>query len=579
MLDAVFKHEMVLAERRGRQRWLRWIFAGWLVCQAFYVAYSELLARIFFQRGCLTFVASVHLTELYWFQQILLIVLLVPGLTAGAITEEKVHGTLQHLLTTELGARHLLIGKQLARSALTGLLLLTSLPLFCWFGGLSGLHPITLLLFVAGQGVLILALAAVSLLASVWCRHTRDAVVIVYAAVIALFGLIHLLGGPLHYLDPFLALAPFDEEEIGARVLAFIAAWGLLGTVSLGLAAARLRPAYQRQLETVAGTRINRSTRSRRPPIGDNPIHWRECHVVGLAPVRAFRSLPRWLAFQLVFIISFLSSGGILIAHQVSGTATSNMPLLPNAAAVATTLGPFDSAVNFAFLVQALVVMLLASLVTGVRCSGAIVGEREKRTWEALLMTPVTARELVRDKLSAVMSASYPYLAAYAIPAILCSALTFSSAVIWTTAGLVLTLLAMYFLGAVGLYCSVRARTSWHSLLGTLAMGYFGGSIAYAVFTPVIFFMAAMLSIALSMLKLASEQFLGVSWHLSPRWGFFIPWAIASVIGLAFVFWLFARFCLTSAQNWIAQRERIRYWEPEARRPMRGSRRRMALPR
>src|SRR5262249_34477987 len=159
----VFKYEMVLAERRGRQRWLRWILAGWVVCQAFYVAYSEFLVAIFFQRGHVTFVVAEHLTELYWFQQILMIVLLVPGLAAGAVTEEKAHGTLQHVLTADLGTQHLLIGKQLARSALAGLLLLTSLPLLGLFGGLSGVDLSTFFLFIAGQCILILALAAASL--------------------------------------------------------------------------------------------------------------------------------------------------------------------------------------------------------------------------------------------------------------------------------------------------------------------------------------------------------------------------------------------------------------------------------
>src|SRR4051812_44370353 len=69
------------------------------------------------------------------------------------------------------------------------------------------------------------------------------------------------------------------------------------------------------------------------------------------------------------------------------------------------------------FLVQSLVALLLATLVVGVRCSGSITGEREKQTWEALLLTPVPAPQIVRSKLWGVIGASYWYLLAYAAPA------------------------------------------------------------------------------------------------------------------------------------------------------------------
>jgi hypothetical protein len=110
-------------------------------------------------------------------------------------------------------------------------------------------------------------------------------------------------------------------------------------------------------------------------------------------------------------------------------------------------------------------------------------------------------------------------------------------------------------------------------------VGYIGGSIASAVSMPVIGIVAIGLSIVLSLVELAAKHSLAVSWQLSSKRDLSIPIAAASVIVLALVFWLFARFCLTSTQNWIAQRERIRYWEPENRRPPRVLRRRMALPR
>src|SRR5262245_66316966 len=65
--------------------------------------------------------------------------------------------------------------------------------------------------------------------------------------------------------------------------------------------------------------------------------------------------------------------------------------------------------------------MLLASLLVGIRCSGAVSGEREKQTWEALLLTPLTSRQLIRGKLWGIMGASLIYVLAYAVPALLLS--------------------------------------------------------------------------------------------------------------------------------------------------------------
>ena len=45
-----------------------------------------------------------------------------------------------------------------------------------------------------------------------------------------------------------------------------------------------------------------------------------------------------------------------------------------------------------AFFLLGRCVLVVASLVIGIRCSGAISGEREKQTWEALLLTPLATQ-------------------------------------------------------------------------------------------------------------------------------------------------------------------------------------------
>ena len=138
--------------------------------------------------------------------------------------------------------------------------------------------------------------------------------------------------------------------------------------------------------------------------------------------------------------------------------------------------------------------MLLAGVVIGIRCSGAITGERERQTWEAVLLTPLSAKQLVHGKLWGVMGACYWYLLAYAVPAVLLSALGGIGSLGWTVLWLAVTVLAMYFMGAAGLWCSARSKTSWRSLLGTMALGYVGGFVLYGVAVPFLFIIALSLA-------------------------------------------------------------------------------------
>src|SRR5439155_15787681 len=115
-------------------------------------------------------------------------------------------------------------------------------------------------------------------------------------------------------------------------------------------------------------------------------------------------------------------------------------------------------------------VLLISSLIVGIRCSGAVTGERERQTWEALLLTPLAIRELIHGKLGGILGATYPYLLAYAVPAVTMALVLDPEELWWTLPGLLATWTAMSFAGAVGIWCSARYASSWRSLVGTLAI-------------------------------------------------------------------------------------------------------------
>src|SRR5262249_22122447 len=100
--------------------------------------------------------------------------------------------------------------------------------------------------------------------------------------------------------------------------------------------------------------------------------------------------------------------------------------------------GPSDE-----FFVQSIIAMLLASLMVGIRTSGTVSGEREKQTWEALLLTPLTSRQIIAGKLWGIMGSSYLYVLAYAVPALALSALGGPLPFFWTSIWLAVTWLAM----------------------------------------------------------------------------------------------------------------------------------------
>jgi ABC-type transport system involved in multi-copper enzyme maturation permease subunit len=206
--------------------------------------------------------------------------------------------------------------------------------------------------------------------------------------------------------------------------------------------------------------------------------------------------------------------------------------------------------------------MLLLSLVVGIRCSGAVTAEREKQTWEAVLLTPMTAKQIVQGKMWGVMGASYWYLLAYAAPAVSLSALSGPLGFAYTVLWLAATVLAMYFIGAAGLWCSVRAPNSWRSLLNTVLLGYLGGLAIYAVTSPIIGILAGMLLLVLAVIDLFAGTALAPMAY-SNQANFLRVFAVSSAIGLAVIFLLAARLFLYRTQRHIADRDRTRHWHDE----------------
>jgi len=579
VIGPVLYQELLLASRRTRQYVFRWIYAGWMILQLLGLAFIYIWQTIFFPETDFTILVCTMITPVFIVQQFILLVLTTPVFVAGAITDEKTRGTLQYLLTTDLTVWNIILGKWIARVIQVCVLYLTALPLFCFVGVLGGMELTTLF----GLGVVslltALAMGAASLLASVWARQTRDAVLGLLIALTVILVINWLLGdwwlrpffqslNPIYVLEPAWGSGDWAGfEAMMGRILMATLSCGIVTAVCLGLAAWRLRPAYIRQLQNEGRKKKARWWHAKRAVIAADPIRWKERQVEGIAPLPIFRQIPGWFGMLMVLLLTLGSCGTILYLNLPGGTGLEDLAAMivrgdfQGLVAKINMMGPCDDL----FMLQGVLVAFLASLVVGVRCSGAISGERERLTWEALLLSPLETRHLVRGKLRGIMGASYPYLRVYAVPAVLLSVLGGIPAFVWTVIALGVTLLAMYFIGAAGIWCSVRSKSSWRSLLGTLGFGYLGAFLIFVVTSPVIGLVSLFIYIILSMFDRAygTAATRMVGGFASFRNTMFI----SSAMTLAAAFYGAAKLFLNMAEQRVSDLERTRHWKFEPKRP------------
>jgi ABC-type transport system involved in multi-copper enzyme maturation permease subunit len=453
MVGPVFALELIRSSRRGGQHRFRWVYAAWLLLQFgifTYILFVSYALRRHANPAAAGDLACTFLALLVG-QQLLLFLLAAPSFAAGAITEEKMRRTLEDLLTTRLSAWEIVAGKLLAAVVRVLDLSLPGWLLLCFLSGVCSLDAVLLLALIGAVLAPLPALAATGVLASVWCRRTPSALFSAYLLAGAGFGVLCALGlllPGLHPLNvPALLAQQANPDQLLVGLLGAAAGWGSLSVVFLALAVWRLRPAYEGQL--AGGTRRARPEKKgvARPVVSDQPLRWKEQNIEGLRRLPVLRSLPRWVILGCLAGLSLPVFGLALLATWESHTG-------------GWFAGP------------GLAVAFLFSLAVGVRASATITSERERQTWEALLLTPLDAKQLIRAKVWGIIHSARPFLLACMIPAVLLALAAGPLAVVWVLVGWGATWIMMYYLGACGVRCSVKGTTSWKSLLATFGLGY-----------------------------------------------------------------------------------------------------------
>ena len=532
MLGPIFYLEMLLGGRRGRQYYLRWFIAGILTLQllGFYLKYDQVISEGRDTTGMIPPNAASNFggdfTRWLLMQQFLIILLATPVFTAGAVSDEKTRGTLLYLFAADLNAWEILIGKLLGRSFEVLLLLLTTLPLLCFIGVFGGVTPLALLAIALMFLGPVFAIGSASLLMSVWVRQTRDAVVGLYA-----------LGGLLYLL--WLGLV--ELGGLGARLAARCrqAAGDVLRPVLCGRPRSdcggaeghprapdwlvgRLghfwRDLFRHRRLAAAGS-LPETTRTFGPVHARRPLSAAASR--GQRRTAAVEGTARgWhrAAGDFEGLAALVRAAGNCRADRAARRVVAGIHVRTNDPRriemdfhlrhhhLARRLQDQRRRPGFSA-ARRHVVLVVGSLVVGIRCSGTISGEREKQTWEALLLTPLETQSLIRNKLWGILGAAVPYVMAYTIPALFLATLVgpdqgwilmvivailailvltvfrkqvdsirsfwvaLIAAVILmvisipigggvlflTFLCLIVTALAMFYMGAAGIFCSVRA--------------------------------------------------------------------------------------------------------------------------
>ena len=379
---------------------------------------------------------------------LVLIPLVVPGMVAGAIAEEDRRRTMLDLLTTRLTSAEIALGKLAAKLVQVAAMVAIILPVAAVAGAYDGLDVFAVGAAIGLVAMLTLAVGSASLFLSALFRRPRGAIVSAYLLMAAwLIGIpmaaeisantegpiASLIRGPLRlltmsnpyfagsYLNMLVNSRFFDDPATRAmqvwwvsKELVMLLAWAmgsqaiasvlfLIGAVAL-LRPVRVGvkwwPRWHRRRPRRAVGRVGPDP----PPMGDDPIGWKERYV----PEGSSALSARWgiAAMLALSIAAFADPARLALVEWFEGGSRMHRDELH---------GWLRDSI--------LALGLLWIMVVAAVGSGSIAGERERRTWESLTATPLTGRQIVRGKVVGTL---------------------------WTTRGLAAPIAALWVLGLIG---------------------------------------------------------------------------------------------------------------------------------
>jgi ABC-type transport system involved in multi-copper enzyme maturation permease subunit len=495
LFGPVLFYDLLRATRRGRYALLRCLYGAALLVMlfAFYSRWCDSIWDVFALEHINRHDAPRFAEEFFHAfisVQYVTVALLTPALTAGALAEEKERRTLEFLFTTELRNREIVLGKLASRLALLALLVLVGLPVLGLLQFLGGVDPNLVLAGFAATGVTVLSLAGLSIFNSAYSRKPVTAIFLTYLEagaylVISYIAVWAATGQRPDDPPPSMGAVPptgivldcFTAGNIWLAILKLfppVPAWmvgmppapttpmAALPKVLAGYCTFHGLVAVVAVLAAILPLRVwNRWQASGRS---------RRAFVLGLAQTRLPRVSDRPMVWKEVFaepIFRFNRAGLVVVGTFVAMCLILGVFFVILAFAAGFLLGDLDRAMNMVarYLGTFVACLLLAGV--AVRAAGCISGERERRTLDSLLSSPLTNQEILWAKWLGSVTCGrrvWWYLAAVWLVAALTSGLHPLALPLLVAAWAVYAM----FLASLGVWLSLVSRNSLRATVWTV---------------------------------------------------------------------------------------------------------------
>jgi ABC-type transport system involved in multi-copper enzyme maturation permease subunit len=410
LFGPILFYDLVSIARRRRYFWLRISYIGLLAVVLGWVYLVWMLER--WQTG----LQAREMTDFaepffYTFMiiQLIVVAVLTPAYTAGAIADEKDRKTLEFLLATDLRNREIVFSKLLSRLANLTLLVLAGLPILSFLQFLGGVDPNLVLAGFAATGLTMVSLASFSILNSAVAKRPRDAIALTYLGAVAylvLSGLSWFLLEPslgiaqfpstsrwtspvtlddvVHWLNAGNLIAGIIELSAGFTASGGISAalpellWkyavfhGSVSHVCTAWSVVRIRAIAVRQAYGETKKPVRRRWLSR-PPVGPYPMLWKE---VFAEPGPRLHLIGK--IFVLLLVAGSLAPLGLIFYFFFWSSYTRSWT-------------EFPGAMNAWVRIVGTMVACLLLLAVAVRAASSFGAERDRQTLDALLASPLTS--------------------------------------------------------------------------------------------------------------------------------------------------------------------------------------------
>ncbi|MBY0524191.1 MAG: ABC transporter permease subunit [Gemmataceae bacterium] len=493
LFGPVLGYDMVRIARRGRYVLLRFLYAlvllGALTSLYVYWSWNLPQGQRLSSQEITRFAESFFLT--FMAAEFLVVLLLTPAYTAGAIAEEKDRGTLDFLLATDLRNAEVVLSKLVARLANLALIVLTGLPILSLTQFFGGIDPNMVLSGFAALGCTMASLACLSILHSTYARQPRDAIVFTYLSTAVYLGLSFVLGrwvadSPGAANWGWTSSAGDTVVSLGAVVDAFTAGNLFIGLQKLivswraGQPLSAILPGLLRNYAIFHGTAafictgwavarlrivaLKQASKSAPPPkltrkwglpaLGAHPMLWKEVYAE-----RGFHfNFAAKLVLGVLVLVSFAPAAQTI--YEYTHELTSNRGHYQ------AWHREFGLAMSGWVQQVGTLVACLTLLGVAVRAAGSFSVERDKQTLDSLLLTPLRRDEILHGKwLGSVLSMrwSWIWLAAIWALGIATGGLHYLAVPLLMLAWLVFAT----FAANVGLYFSITSKTSLRAVIAT----------------------------------------------------------------------------------------------------------------